>query len=173
MISKVSYTLMAALVAVTTLCMPVQAKPKKNPKVSALLSKSYVFYKVRNYNGALKCLDKALELEPRAPGLFFLRAEVRKKTGQLQDAASDYQTASMYLSLEGKEKQAKHCRESAAQIESAIYSGKAPSATPIPKVVQELQYKLDHPDTPSAQGTSGVPRKQSTSVASTEKSGIK
>lgn len=164
MIGKVSYILTAAVLAVMMLCIPAQARPKKNPKVSALLSKSYIFYKVRNYNGALKCLDKALELEPRAPGLFFLRAEVRKKIGQLQDAASDYQTASMYLSLEGKERQAKHCRESAAQIESAIYSGKAPAATAIPKVVQDLQYKLDHPNSPSVQPKA---------VASTDKSGTK
>jgi len=138
--------LLAAGIAVSFSCIEGQAKPAKDSKVNALLTKSYRLYKAKDFVGAQKCLDQALEISPKSSGLFFLRAESRRQNGQLQEAVSDFQTASLYLSMDGKEKQAKYCKETAAQLEAALYAGKTPAPPPLPKAVKDLQYALDHPN---------------------------
>src|SRR5690606_34633448 len=68
----------------------VYQKDKINDKLFKLYNESQVLYKQVNYKGAIKKLDKALELEPNWADGYFARGTMKLNDFQFEEAIKDF-----------------------------------------------------------------------------------
>ena len=68
----------------------VYQKDKTNDKLFKLYNESQDLYKQVNYKGAIKKLDKALELEPNWADAYFARATMKLNDFQFDEAVTDF-----------------------------------------------------------------------------------